>query len=123
MSVKADKFKELAAKRTAKAITAINLIGNCANKGNYDYTDEQVNAIIEALQKEIAQLRQDLLQEQIKLAEAVSGEKINLNLADSVEQITDFDSINTAFKDQEKANPDGTTTNPQSVSANTNPGY
>ena len=93
-------------------------------KTSSDYINfDQDNAIIEALQKEIAQLRQDLLQEQIKLAEAVSGEKINLNLADSVEQITDFDSINTAFKDQEQANPDGTTTNPQSVSANTNPGY
>tara|TARA_B110000858_G_scaffold105693_1_gene120922 strand:+ start:183 stop:686 length:504 start_codon:yes stop_codon:yes gene_type:complete len=93
-------------------------------KTSSDYINfDQDNAIIEALQKEIAQLRQDLLQEQIKLAEAVSGEKINLNLADSVEQITDFDSINTAFKDQEKANPDDTTTNPQSVSANTNPGY
>jgi hypothetical protein len=84
---------------------------------------DQDNEIIEALQKEIAQLRQDLLQEQIKLAEAVTGEKINLNVADSVEQITDFNSIQKAFNDQERANPELTTTNPQSVSANTNPGY
>lgn len=66
---------------------------------------DQDNEIIEALQKEIAQLRQDLLQEQIKLAEAVTGEKINLNVADSVEQITDFNSIQKAFNDQERANP------------------
>jgi hypothetical protein len=84
---------------------------------------DQDNEIIEALQKEIAQLRQDLLQEQIKLAEAVTGEKINLNVADSVEQITDFNSIQKTFNDQERANPELTTTNPQSVSANTNPGY
>ena len=84
---------------------------------------DQDNEIIEALQKEIAQLKQDLLQEQIKLAEAVTGEKINLNVADSVEQITDFNSIQKAFNDQERANPELTTPNPQSVSANTNPGY
>ena len=47
----------------------------------------------------------------------------NLNVADSVEQITDFNSIQKAFNDQERANPELTTTNPQSVSANTNPGY
>ena len=37
-------------------------------KTSSDYINfDQDNAIIEALQKEIAQLRQDLLQEQIKL--------------------------------------------------------
>jgi hypothetical protein len=88
---------------------------------------DQDNDIINALQREIAQLRQDLLQEQIKTAEALTGEKINLNVADSVEQITDFNSIQTALEDQEKANPDGTTTPATDVSnssiANNNSQY
>jgi len=96
------------------------LIKTSAEYINFD----QDNEIIDALQKEIAQLRQDLLQEQIKTAEAITGEKINLNVADSVEEISDFNSISEAFEGGENTNPDdGRTVNPQSVSANTNPGY
>jgi len=96
------------------------LIKTSAEYINFD----QDNEIIEALQKEIAQLRQDLLQEQIKTAETITGEKIKLNVNDSVEEISDFNSISEAFEDGENANPDdGRTVNPQSVSANTNPGY
>jgi len=88
---------------------------------------DQDNDIINALQREIAQLRQDLLQEQIKTAEALTGEKVNLNVADSVEQITDFNSISNAFTEQERANPDGTTTPATDVSnssiANNNSQY
>tara|TARA_B100000780_G_C21117969_1_gene452507 strand:+ start:2256 stop:2771 length:516 start_codon:yes stop_codon:yes gene_type:complete len=94
--------------------------------GDYINFDED-NEIIAALQKEIAQLRQDLLQEQIKTAEAITGEKINLNVAESVEEISDFQSISTAFTNQEKANPDDTTTPPDDVStsgvANSNSQY
>ena len=94
--------------------------------GEYINFDED-NEIIAALQKEIAQLRQDLLQEQIKTAEAITGEKINLNVADSVEEISDFQSISDAFTDQERANPEGTTTPPDDVStsgvANNNSQY
>ena len=88
------------------------LIKTSAEYINFD----QDNEIIEALQREISQLRQDLLQEQIKTAEALTGEKVNLNVADSVEEITDFNSISSAFTDQERANPDGTTTAPTNVS-------
>ena len=94
--------------------------------GDYINFDED-NEIIAALQKEIAQLRQDLLQEQIKTAEAITGEKINLNVAESVEEISDFQSISTAFTNQEKSNPDDTTTPPDDVStsgvANSNSQY
>ena len=94
--------------------------------GEYINFDED-NEIIAALQKEIGQLRQDLLKEQIKTAEAVTGEKINLNVADSVEEIGDFESISNAFTDKEQANPEGTTTPPDDVStsgvANSNSQY
>ena len=72
--------------------------------GEYINFDED-NVISWCTTEEIAQLRQDLLQEQIKTAEAITGEKINLNVADSVEEISDFQSISDAFTDQEKANP------------------
>lgn len=49
---KADKFKALAAKRVAKSMQSIRLIGNLASP-NYLYTDEQINKIIAALQTEV----------------------------------------------------------------------
>lgn len=49
---KATKFREMAGKRTAKAMQAIRLLGNLASP-NYVYSTEQVDKVISALQKEI----------------------------------------------------------------------
>lgn len=56
---KAAKFVELGTKRVNKAIKDIRLIGNLANKKNYEYTDEQARRIIKALQKEIDSVKQN----------------------------------------------------------------
>lgn len=79
---------------------------------------DQDNEIIEALQREIAQLRQDLLQEQIKTAEALTGEKINLNVGGSTSQLsqTEFENISKAVNDQ-IADPADTTAPPTSVTS------
>ena len=50
---KRDKFVRLAEARTNKIIDMIRLLGNCANKANYDYTDADVQKIFNALEKEI----------------------------------------------------------------------
>ena len=55
---KATKFVELANKRVNKAIKDLKLIGNLANRKNYEFTDEQVKKIIKALQKEIDSIKQ-----------------------------------------------------------------
>ena len=47
------KFKELAEKRTNNAIKKIKLIGNLANPSHYDYTNEQVKKIMDALTAEV----------------------------------------------------------------------
>jgi len=52
--------------------------------GEYINFDED-NEIIEALRKEITQLRRDLLQSQIEKAEALTGEKINIDV-NSIEE-------------------------------------
>jgi hypothetical protein len=46
---------------------------------------DQENEIIEALRKEITQLRRDLLQSQIEKAEALTGEKLNIDV-NSIEE-------------------------------------
>lgn len=54
---KEDKFKELASKRTQKSLDALDVLGNCFNRANYTYTDDQVEKIFEALTDKLAELR------------------------------------------------------------------
>lgn len=53
MNIKSQKFIELANKRVNKTIKDIQLIGNLANKQNYEYTEYQAKQIIKALQQEL----------------------------------------------------------------------
>lgn len=53
MNNKSKKFIDLANKRVNKTIKDIRLIGNLANKQNYDYTEQQAKQIIKALQQEL----------------------------------------------------------------------
>jgi predicted phosphohydrolase len=48
------KFVKLASARVSKALKDIQLIGNLANRSNYDYTDEDVTKIFRALNEEIS---------------------------------------------------------------------
>jgi ABC-type Fe3+-hydroxamate transport system substrate-binding protein len=51
------KFVELAQNRVNKAISHIRLIGNLANRTNYEFDDEDAKKIVRALQKELDALR------------------------------------------------------------------
>ena len=42
---KSDRFVRIAEARTNKIINMIQLLGNCSNKGTYDYTKEDVRKI------------------------------------------------------------------------------
>ena len=57
MRDKRRKFVELAEARVARTIKDIRLIGNLANRGNYDYADEDVRKIFKALGKELDSAR------------------------------------------------------------------
>ena len=52
-----EKFIRLAENRTNNAINCLRLLGNCANKSNYDYTDEQVEQIFKAIDKAVADMK------------------------------------------------------------------
>jgi hypothetical protein len=47
--VKAAKFKEIAQRRTRQAVRIITGLGNLSNKGNYEFTPEQLDKIFKAL--------------------------------------------------------------------------
>jgi len=55
---KGAKFIELANKRVNKAIKDIQLVGNLANRQNYEFTEEQARKIVRALQQEVDQVKQ-----------------------------------------------------------------
>lgn len=53
-----EKFVRLANKRVNNAIKAIELIGNLSNRSNYDYTQEDAEKILIALNKELKACRE-----------------------------------------------------------------
>jgi hypothetical protein len=57
MSTKRSNFIRLAESRVTKALKSIKVIGNLSNKANYEYTDQDINKIINALQAEINVLK------------------------------------------------------------------
>ena len=52
---KRERFIEIAGKRTNRIIDDLHLLGNCSNRNNYEYADEDIkkmfNAIEEALRE------------------------------------------------------------------------
>ena len=50
------KFRELAEKRTNKALEAIRLIGNLSNRQNYTYDDQEARKIMKALRDSVAEI-------------------------------------------------------------------
>lgn len=57
MSDKRDRFVRLAEARVPKAMHSIRIIGNLANTGNYEYSEEDVRKIVGALQGAVNDLK------------------------------------------------------------------
>jgi hypothetical protein len=56
MEKKRAKFRELAEKRTNKALDAIRLIGNLSNRQTYVYEEAEVRKIVKALRDAVAEV-------------------------------------------------------------------
>lgn len=54
---KHDKFVRIVEARTNKAAEMIRLIGNCASKSSYEYSEEEVRKIFAYLEKELKNAR------------------------------------------------------------------
>ncbi len=57
MSEKLEKFERLAERRVNEAMKKIRLIGNLANRNNYEYTEKHAKKIIDALEAELRTLK------------------------------------------------------------------
>lgn len=60
---KVQKFERIAEKRVSDTLKKMQLIGNLANKNNYDYTDKHVKQIIESLENELKLLKNKFAEE------------------------------------------------------------
>ncbi len=54
---KRDSFKRLAERRTEAILEKLRVLGNLANRSVYDYSDEDVQKIFEALEQELRVVR------------------------------------------------------------------
>lgn len=50
---KRNRFLKLAEKRTNKILDGLRLLGNCANKSNYSYTDEEVKQMFASIDSQL----------------------------------------------------------------------
>lgn len=55
---KTERFKRVAENRTNKIIEQIRLLGNCSNRSNYEYSEEDVKKIFNAIETELKSTKQ-----------------------------------------------------------------
>jgi hypothetical protein len=55
--VKVDKFKQIAARRTVVILKTLGFLENCANKGSYSYTPEQVATIFNSIEAKVKDVK------------------------------------------------------------------
>lgn len=63
---KSHRFKKVAEQRTNKILKTLKLLGNCANKTNYEYNDEEVRKIFSAIDKELKITKLKFQEEQLE---------------------------------------------------------
>ena len=49
-STRRERFEKVAAKRTQKLLDMIDILGNCSNKSNYEYSDEDIRKMFAAIE-------------------------------------------------------------------------
>ena len=54
---KRERFVRLAEARTNKIIDMLRLLGNCSSKSNYEYSDEDVKKISNAIEREFKNMK------------------------------------------------------------------
>ena len=71
---KRDKFVRLAEARTNKIISMVQLLGNCSNQGQYEYSQKDVSKIFNAIQAEL-----DTAKKRFNMQDSQKGSKFKLD--------------------------------------------
>lgn len=56
-SSKRDRFKRLAQQRTNIVLKRLKVLGNCANRSAYEYTEDEVNKIFAAIDRQVKDVK------------------------------------------------------------------
>lgn len=57
-SVRRERFINVAAKRVQKVLDSMESLSKCANKNNYEYTEDDVNKLLKAVKDQMKLLEQ-----------------------------------------------------------------
>lgn len=57
MTNKKDRFKRLATYRTNEVLKKLKVLGNCSNRSAYDYNEEDINKIFNAIDKSVKETK------------------------------------------------------------------
>lgn len=71
MDEKQERFVRIAENRTNRILEQIRLLGNCSNKHNYSYTDEDIKKIFSVIENELKEAK-------IKFTSQANKEKFKL---------------------------------------------
>ena len=56
VNIKKDRFRNVAAKRVQKVLDSMESLSRCANRNNYEYSDEDVNKLLKAIKEQMRTL-------------------------------------------------------------------
>ncbi len=56
VNIKRDRFKNVAAKRVQKVLDSMESLSRCANRNNYEYSDEDVSKLLKAIKEQMRTL-------------------------------------------------------------------
>lgn len=68
-SNKRQRFLDMAEARTNAVLHRIKVLGNCANRGLYDYREEEVNKIFKTIQKALDETKAKFMSQRRKRKE------------------------------------------------------
>lgn len=54
---KRERFKKLAEYRTNEVLSRLKILGNCANKSAYEYTEEEINKIFSEIDRKLKETK------------------------------------------------------------------
>ncbi len=57
MDKRRDNFRRLAEARTNQVLRRLKILGNCANRSSYDYSEQEVNKIFSEVEKKLREVK------------------------------------------------------------------
>lgn len=54
---KRERFKRLAVYRTNEVLKRLKVLGNCANRSAYEYTEEEINKIFSEIERRVKEIK------------------------------------------------------------------